>query len=82
MSCENNSGNVWIDFELSDVKRLVRKVKRNSDLTDFLVHCLKEFQWDYDDDEWCHGGGDDFYTVAIRFPCRYKEAFEAFLAAW
>ena len=74
MSCENNNGNVWIDFELGEFKLCVKKAKRSSDLTQFLIWCLTEFRWDLD--------YDDFDHVSLRFPCRYKEAFEAFLAAW
>ena len=82
MSCEHNNGNVWIHFELEPFKRLVQKSRRSSDLRGFICYCCKEFHWHDDDDEWCHEGANDSYEVALRFPCRYKEAFEAFLAAW
>ena len=74
MSRENSNGNVWISFELGEFQRFVKKAKRSSDLTQFLIWCLTGFRWDLD-----YG---DLDLVSLAFPCRYKEAFEAFLAAW
>ena len=79
MSCEDNCGNVWIHFELEAFQRFVRKARRSPDLDEFLHYCLVEFLWPF------RGEDEEFYDsheVALRFPCRYKEAFEAFLAAW
>jgi len=78
MSCEDNGGNVWIHFELEAFQRFVQKAKKSPDLDKFLHCCLVEFQCPFRDDEEIY----DVHAVALRLPCRYKEAFEAFLAEW
>eukprot|EP00969_Alexandrium_andersonii_P235748 10408390-Alexandrium_andersonii.AAC.1 len=74
MSCEDNNGNIWITFELPHFKRFARQA--SPCLDDFLHHSLVDFQWPFRYDE------HRFCDVGIRFPLRYKEAFEHFLAEW
>ena len=91
MSCEDNSGSIWIELSWADYNILMHKARASADLLHFLRHCLCElkpvFPEEFDGLEIPEG--EDFepptrpeHYVAIRFPKHHKLLFERLLATW
>lgn len=90
-SCQNNQGRIWIEFDLSSFKALVRtayeEIKDNTSyvpsLHEFLEECEKTFHFQVDgrldsNDEWVRGD-TVMFSVSIRFGHDRFDDFQALL---
>jgi hypothetical protein len=91
MSCEDNMGSTWIDFDLYQFQRLHRLSRSLTDLAYFVDSCHYTFYCQTPEHaaaEFCDEGEDEddfaarlppMYHVNLRFPRRLHSTFERLL---